>query len=65
MLFWYYFNCFNPNKNFINSGIAYLDDFNTILIGPIGGLSLQVKCKSKDCTDSYKKVEELLSNYNG
>lgn len=49
-------------KNYINSGIMFVEDTNLTASGPIGSNRLQIRCKTTDCEKSSIIIENIINN---
>lgn len=47
-------------QSFYDAGIMYIEDTNVIAICPFGSNLIQIKCKSKNCEQGIKLVENTI-----
>ncbi len=52
---------FTESPNFTKAGILYITNDNFVITGPIGSDKLQIKCRTVDCEDKLKSLEETLT----
>jgi len=51
---------FHYVKTYFDAGMMYIEDKNLIATGIFGLNEITVKCKTKECTDSATKLEQII-----
>lgn len=56
-------NGYTLSKSYIDKGILYIENADTIATGPFGSNRLQIICKtSNPCSNGADKLEDILKN---